>query len=167
MFNPFEPFKPLYIEGLAKAGQLYLVTQTFTRNPQHFDDVKKEQILVSEYDDLGIAKVHFKALKGDNYRSIIHLNKTEHAHKLLSMVQPDSKYQVWWNIVKKREEVERRMNTKYASHQRRWIAKNTNWYIPVDKVFTPSMQIIFGEVFLTLTYGSQTKQVKFDEVEKS
>lgn len=167
MFNPFEKFEPRFIHAFIKAGDVYLVSQTFIRakNPLLEDD--KIHILMTQYEDKQRAGIHLKAIKGDQYAAILDLNNEIHQDKLVSMLQPLSKYQVWSSLIKTREEVEKRMNLKFKPNIRRWIANNTTWRIGGDKEITPAIEIVFGEIFIRLKYAGQTRTVKFDEIEKS
>jgi hypothetical protein len=63
MFQPFIEFKPQYIGKLKELKKTYLVTQTYNRVYDHFDKEHKADILVTDYDDLGMAKGHLAALQ--------------------------------------------------------------------------------------------------------
>ena len=45
--------------------------------------------------------------------------------------------------------------------------KNTNWRISANEAIRPSLQVIYGELFIVLKRGSQTLRVKFEEIEKA
>ncbi len=53
--------------------KFYLVSQTYTRGFDHFTEEHKADILVTDYDDPGLAKIHFNAVPHDKYAAIIDL----------------------------------------------------------------------------------------------
>ena len=168
MFNPFERFQPTFINAFVKAGDPFLVSQTFNRGKNILEPEDENiHLLMTQYEDRQRAGIHLKALKGDQFAAILDLNNTVHAEKLLSMLQAGSKYTVWSSLVKKREDVEKRMNLKYKPNIRRWVASNTSWRIGGEKEINPAMEIIFGEIFIKIKYAGQTRSIKFDEIEKA
>ena len=83
------------------------------------------------------------------------------------MLNPDSGYRLYWAIVKSIDEVKRRMDLKYKNHIRRYIMKHTTWRIDASEAIRPSLQVIYGELFIILKRGNQTLRVKFDDIEKA
>ncbi len=166
MLQPFELFKPVYLERLIKMNKKYLVSQSYTRGIDHFSEAERINILVSDYDDLNYASVHYNAVKKDKYASIIHLDNPNHRNKLDEMLHGD-KYIVYWCIVKSTEELEKRLDLKYKDHIRRYIKKSTKWRIGSDETIKPKFEVVFGELFLTIRYSNEKIRVKFDEIEKS
>ena len=166
MFNPFLKFEPQYIARLLRMNKQYLVSQSYDRAIDHFSDDRKTNILLTDYDDIDYAKIHLGALR-DKYKSIIDLKNEKHKAKLISMLSEDSEYLVWWAVIKESKDVEARMNLKYASHIRRYIARETNWRIGSDETIKPQLECIFGELFLNLKRGAQKLKVKLEDIEKS
>ncbi|OIR07663.1 hypothetical protein GALL_103280 [mine drainage metagenome] len=166
MLQPFELFKPIYLERLIKMKKIYLVTQSYTRGIDHFTENEQINILVSDYDDLNYAKVHYNAVKSDKYASIIYLENPQHKNKFDEMIN-GVKYVVYWCIVKSTEELEKRLDLKYKDHIRRFIKKNTKWRIGSDEKINPKFEVVFGELFLIIKYSSERIRVKFEEIEKS
>jgi hypothetical protein len=166
MFQPFEKFRPEYIERLIRMNKIYLVSQSYDRAFDHFED-PKQNILFSDYDQLGLAQIHYSAVKNDKYASLINLTNPKHKSKVSEMLYDDSNYHVYWAIVKSIDEVKKRMNLKYTDNIRRYIQKNTTWRIGSDEVVKPSLQVVYGELFIILKRGNQTLRVKFDDIEKT
>ena len=166
MLQPFELFKIEYIDRLLNLNKRFLVSQTYTRVAGHFSDEQKISLLVSDYDDLGLAKVHVNAVKHDRYAAILDLKKLEHRKKLGEMLLENSKYRIFWCIVKSAKDLEARVNMRWKENMRRYIDKHTNWRIDRDTALRPSLQVTFGELFIILKYGSQTLRVKFEEIER-
>ncbi|MGN6438398.1 MAG: hypothetical protein ACTHMM_17780 [Agriterribacter sp.] len=167
MLQPFEHFKHIYLNKLIQLKKRYLVSQTYKRAKDHLSEEEKIDILLSDYSDLGQAKIHLNAVKTDRFHALLDLEKPEHLDKLKEMMQEGSKYRLFWAVVRSAKELEASINGRFKDHMRRYIAKNTTWRIKGDATIHPSIQISFGELFLVLKYGSQTLRVKFEEIERS
>ena len=83
------------------------------------------------------------------------------------MLHPDSEYRLFWAIVKSIDEVKKRLDLKYKDNIRRYIMKQTTWRIDASEAIRPSLQVIYGELFIILKRGNQTLRVKFDDIEKA
>lgn len=166
MLQPFELFKREYIPRLVSLKKTWLVSQSYPRGANQFEEEKKENILMSDYDDPGLAKVHLNAVKHDKYAAILDLQNSKHRSKLEEMLGEHSKYRIFWCIVKSAKELETSVNTRWKEHMRRYIEKHTNWRIDRNATLKPSLQVTFGELFIVLKHGSQTLRIKFDEIEK-
>ena len=166
MFQPFELFQPQFINRLIKMDRKYLVSQTYHRAFDHFEETKTD-ILLTDYDQLGLAQIHLSAVKHDKYASIIDLTNPKHKEKILQMFHAESGYRLYWAIVKSVDDVKKRMDLKYKDNIRRYIMKNTSWRISANEAIRPSLQVIYGELFIILKRGSQTLRVKFEEIEKA
>jgi hypothetical protein len=166
MFQPFERFRREYVDRLIRMDKIYIVSQSYDRAIDHFEE-PKENILFTDYDQLGLAQIHFSAIKNDRYASIINLKNPKHQLKVTQMLSDDSKYKVYWAIVKSIEEIKKRVDLKYNNNIRRYIQKNTSWRIGSDETIKPSLQVIYGELFIILKRGNQTLRIKFDEIEKA
>ena len=166
MLQPFEIFRLEYIPRLVNLKKTWLVSQSYPRGIDELQDEKKESILLSDYDDPGLAKVHLNAVKHHKYAAIIDLKIPKHRAKLEEMLGENSKYQVFWCIVRSARELETRVNARWKENMRRYIEKHTNWRIDRNATLKPSLQVTFGELFIVLKHGSQTLRIKFDEIEK-
>lgn len=167
MFQPFEVFKPLYIKKLITLKKVYVVTQSYTAGTHALKDENKTGILLTDYDDIGLANIHKAAVRTDKYASVINLNNQKHAAKLQEMLADDSPYQLYWSVVKDLESVKKRVDVKYKDHIRRYIQKNTTWRIGGDETIRPQLSVVFGELFIFLKRGAQELRVRFEEIEKS
>jgi hypothetical protein len=166
MFQPFEKFRREYIDRLIRMNKIYIVSQSYDRAFDHFED-SKQNILFTDYDQLGLAQIHYSAVKNDKYASLINLTNPKHKSKVSEMLYDDSNYRIYWAIVKSIDEVKKRMNLKYTDNIRRYIQKNTTWRIGSDETIRPSLQVVYGELFIILKRGNQTLRVKFDDIEKT
>jgi hypothetical protein len=166
MFQPFELFKIEYMNRLIRIDKTYLVSQTYDKAFNHFEETKTN-IILTDYDQPGLAQIHFSAVKHDKYASIIDLTNPKHKNKIIEMLQPDSEYRLYWAIVKSVDETIKRMNLKYKHNIRRYVMKHTTWRIDVSEEIKPNLQVIYGELFITLKRGNRTLRVKFDDIEKA
>ncbi len=166
MLQPFEEFKLIYIQKLRQLKKRYLVTQSYPRADVPTEN-QKTSILISDYDDLGQAKIHQNAIKHDKYNAIVDMENPVHFEKLKQMLDQDSRYQLFWAVVRSAKELQDRVNRKYKDHMRRYIKKNTNWNIDRDTTLYPSLIISFGELFIQLKHGNQNLRLKFEEIENS
>ena len=167
MFQPFELFKASFIQRLVKLNKVYIVTQSYEAGFCALDEVPKITLLVTDYDDIGLANIHKAAVKTDKYAAVIHLNNPAHLQKLESMLEADGSYKIYWSVVKDMGSIKKRIEVKYKDNIRRYIMKNTNWRIGGDEVIKPQLSVIFGELFVFLKRGAQELRIKFEEIEKA
>jgi hypothetical protein len=166
MLQPFEKFESSYISRLMDLNKVYLVTQSYSRGGSTRMGDGKTGLLLSDYDDLGLAKIHYKAVINDRFGAIIHLSKPAHRQKLTEMAVPGSPYEIYWAVVKSKIQLEQQVNKKYKDRMREYITRNTNWRLEKDSGIRPSVQLIFGELFIVIKHGKQVVRVKFEELEK-
>ena len=167
MLLPFEIMRIEYINQLIRLKKIYLVTQSYNMGEDPFGHSDKIGLIVSDYDDPGLAKIHLAAVKQDKYASIINLSSEIHLSKFTEMLQQELAYAVYWAIVKDAEQFKRKVDTHFSDHIRRYITKNTNWSIGGSAILKPQLQVIFGELFVILKYGSHELRIKFADVEKA
>ena len=146
MLLPFEIMRMEYINQLIRLNKIYLVTQSYNMGEDPFGHTDKIGLIVSDYDDPGLAKIHLAAVKQDKYASIINLSSEIHLAKITEMLQQDSAYAIYWAIVKDAEQLKRKVDTQFSDHIRRYITKNTNWSIGGSATLKPQLQVIFGEL---------------------
>ncbi|MES2778048.1 MAG: hypothetical protein V4722_27980 [Bacteroidota bacterium] len=167
MFQPFERLTHQYVERLIVLNKTYLVTQTYHRAISPGSAGGKIAIIVTDYEDLNMARGHLNAVRKDKFAAIVHLNNPEHVKTVDGMLQPGSKYEVYWAVVRSVAEVKKILNLKYKDHIRHYITKHTSWRIGSDKTITPNLETVFGELFLVMKYGGQVLRAKFGDIENS
>lgn len=166
MFNPFIPFRYEYFERFEKAGTHYYVTQTHERARDHFVNEAYTPILITEYEDKGLAMGHLRAVKADRFGALIDTKNPKHREKLVGMMSADSAYRLYWSVVEDKEKVATRLNQKYKDAIRRYLQTNTDWRIAADERIKPKLEVIFGELFITIKHGSKQLRIKFEEIER-
>jgi len=164
MLQPFGRFKAVYIPKLMEWGKYYLVSQTYTRYPDH-SEAPKESLLLTDYADANEAKTHLEALHKDKYAAILHLQHPPHQAKLMELLDAGSRFHVFWAVVKSVKELEEKINAVYKPNIKSFIEQNTNWRISRETTLHPSVELIFGELFIILKYDNQAIRVKFEDIE--
>ena len=167
MFQSFELFKLTFINRLIKLNKIYVVSQSYKAGLDPFDEQQTTALLLTDYDDIGLANIHKTAVKTDKFAAVINLNNPAHLQKLESMLQPESVYKIYWSVVHDIDSIKKRVDLKYKDNIRRYIMKNTTWRISGDETFRPQLSVIFGELFIFLKHGAQELRIKFEEIEKS
>jgi hypothetical protein len=168
--QPFEPFRSEYIDRLLKLNKKFLVTQTYNLSGDTFENGGDEKVslLVSEYEELSRAKTHCNTLKeNDRFAAVIHLELAGHRQKMLDLLQPESRFHLYFAAIKSKAELEKHLDQECRNNMRRWIDKHTTWRIYKDVAIRPSLQLIFGILYIQLKYAGQTVKIKFEELEKA
>lgn len=166
MVQPFVEFEKKFIPRLRDLKKIYVVAQSYARGADLFCEAKTP-LLVSAYDDRGLAEIHLKAIRDDRYACIINLCNRQHFDKLLGMLDAGSPYKIYWSVVKDASRLEKRLTATYADNIRRYIEKHTSWGIGGREKIQPSFEVTFGELFVRLKWKSQEQRIKFEEIEKS
>lgn len=155
------------MERLIPIKKVYLVSQSYKRGENPHEENPKTSLLFSDYDDPGLAKIHLNTLRGDKYAAIIDLTKSEHKQKLLEMLSPQSPYRLYWNMVRSREKVESDIDKNYRDNVRRFVSRRTDWQPSRDESVSTEVEVIFGEIMITLRYGKKRERITFEELEAS
>jgi len=165
--QPFEEFKPAYLPRLTQLGRRYLVSQTYFRAKNLADDPFSSRInlLLSDYEQPGEAKLHLNAVKKDRYAAIIDLGHPPHLEKIREMLMAGSGYRIYLAVVRNARELENHINRHYKDNMKQYVEKQTNWRISTDTIVKPSIQLSFGELFIILKHGNQHIRIKFEEIE--
>lgn len=167
MLQPFLRFRQLYLQRLLELEKFYLVSQSYSRGNDHLSDTPRTGLLMTDYDDIGLAKTHLNAIKHDKYAALLDLRRPAHKQKLQELIGVQSKYAVYWAVIKSAEELQLRVNRKYKDNMRRYVERRTDWHIGRETTLRPVIQLKFGEIYITLKFGNRRLQVKFEEIEKA
>ena len=167
LLQPFEEFKPSYIQRLIQLGRRYLVSQTYYRMKEMDSDPAGSRInlLFSDYVELGEARLHLNAVKKDRYAAIIDLKNPAHLNKIGEMLMEGSGYRMFFAVVRSAKELENLVNNRYKEKLKQYVEKQTNWRISRDAIVKPTIQLSFGEIFIILKHGNQHIRIKFEEIE--
>ncbi len=164
MIQPFQIFRKDYLGRLLKLNKIYLISQSYHRAR---NIPGKTDILLTDYDDIGLAKIHFAAIKEDKFAAILQLQNDAHMHKLDEMLEDESPYKLYWSVVDDKKKFKEKISKNYKEKIRRYILENTDWKVALHEVITPHVQVVFGELYVTLKRNAQEIRVRFDEIEKA
>jgi hypothetical protein len=165
-FLPFEKLTYALIHAFRKKGKRWLVSQTLDVNINDPELLSKILILTTHYDDKGMATVHHQAVMSDRYASIIDLEREVHMKQLDNILAHDSQYIVYSSLIRNRERVEKQATEMYKEKYWRYIQQHSKAGISSSKSLRPSLQLIFGELFVVLKYGAETLRTKLSDIEK-
>ena len=165
-FIPFEKLTHSLISSFRKKGKRWLVSQTLKLNISDPVLLSKTLILITHYEDKGLATVHHKAVLEDKYASVIDLEREIHRKQIDSILSQDSKYILFSALIRNRERVEKQATEMYKEKYWRFIQQHSQSGVSPTKSLRPSLQLIFGELFVVLKYGSETLRTKLSEIEK-
>ncbi len=166
MLQPFVLLKNYPLERFIKLGKRYFVTQSYPRANNPLAEKQNINILVSDYDDPGLAKIHFSAISHDKYAAIIDLKKEKHLQKIKEMLSSDSAYELYWAAVTDAAALKNKLKKKYANHIRKFIDEHTQWRISRQDEFRPQLEVRFGDIFVIFKKGSERIDVPLSEIEK-
>ena len=165
-FIPFERLSPQLIAAFRSKGKRWLVSQTLQLTVCDPALLSRVMLLMTHYDDKGLAFVHLKAVEEDRYASVIDLEREVHRKQLDSILWPDSKYVVFSALIRNRDRVEKQATELYKEKYWRFIQQHSKAGISPTKNLRPSLQLIFGELFVVLKYGAETLRTRLSEIEK-
>ena len=165
-FLPFEKLTHALIHAFRKKGKRWLVSQTLQLNISDPALLSKILILTTHYDDKGLASVHHQAVIDDKFASIIDLERDTHRRQLDNILSHDSQYIVFSSLIRNRERVEKLVTDMYKEKYWNYLRQHSKAGISPSKSLRPSLQLIFGELFVVLKYGAETLRTKLSDIEK-
>lgn len=165
-FNPFEKLTPAIVAAFREKGKRWLVSQTMDLTVSGATGEAKVFLLMSHYGDQGMATVHLKAVKEDRFASLIDLEREVHLKQLEKILEPGSRYVVFSSLIRSRERMEKMASDLYKEKYWRFIQQHAKSGINPNTSVRPSIQLIFGEVYIILKYGAETLRTKLSDIEK-
>lgn len=159
MFNPFVSFQEPMIDRLRELQQRYLVSQSW-------ETEGRQGLLLSDYSDAGLAKLHWKRLGHDRYRFLFDLEDERHREAIRALAGEHSSYQIFAAFIANPDLVERRLNRLYSAAIKRYVQARTDWRVGGRDGIYAKLQLIFGELFVNLQYRRQEIRLRLTELEK-
>jgi hypothetical protein len=102
----------------------------------------------------------------DKYASVIDLERDIHRKQLDDILTSESKYILFSSLIRNRERIEKQATELYKEKYWRYLQEHSKAGISPTKSLRPSLQLIFGELFVVLKYGAETLRTKLSEIEK-
>lgn len=164
MFQPFVLFKLEFIDRLIKLKRIYLVSQLYDFTNYNVGADIKTNILLSDYDDLGLAKGHARTLLHDKYAAVIDLSNRSHIFKLNQMLLPSSDYCVYWSSLYNRQDLKRKIDTQYSPAIDYYLKHYTEWKEQGDQKIYKDLKVINGELYVTVKCKTQSLEIKFKNI---
>lgn len=168
--RPFQPYPKLeekYLPEFLKKGKKYFVSLSYPPGEVRRFEKEKTPLVFTLYGSLVDANVHFDAVRKDKYAAVIDLEKPAHLEKVKSMLQQDSKFDVYISMVWKNAETAAYIKKQYSTNVVRYVSKSTSWRIPRVEEVQFELKIIFGEPFLEIKWRNNTLQVRFEYIENA
>ncbi len=164
MFQPFVKFEQQHLDRLIFLQNNYLVSQIYHR-VDHLMDQGLTFLLFTDYKDLGLANIHYKAVRHDKYACIIDLSNDAHLYKIKEMMHGNL-YAIYWSVVPNAAALRKRLNASYKSKIQKYLLRKTSWLVTRDEPVNTQLEVIFGELFLHLRWRRERLRIKFAEIEK-
>ena len=77
-----------------------------------------------------------------------------------------SPYDLYWAVVNDTGKLKKTADKLYKDKIRSYILKKTTWRISADESIKTQLQVVFGEIYITIKRGTQELRIKFEEIEK-
>ena len=162
MHNPFSLYSERLLNALLNAGHKYFVRQTYKRGLDHFDEQQKGAFLISHYNELNKATIHYEALVKDGNRFLYDIEKPEHIEKLrIASKQPEG-YKIYSPLLTQEWTPSNDMRQKI----RRYIDYKLKWRPSREETVATNLFIEFGELFITLKLRSYNEKVPLSDIER-
>jgi hypothetical protein len=162
MFNPFYPFNTALLDAFVKQGKTFFVRQTFERGIPPMDDSIKGAYLISHYDNLKDAQVHYDALSRNPNRFLYDWNSDEHQAKLKIAAGSPAGYKVYSSVFQK--DWERHITDRMKKGIRLYVA-GLGWQPSRAEGLSTDFYQTFGELYIKLKCKGREVKVKFEEIE--
>lgn len=162
-FNPLAILTPEVLQGLAEAGNRYFVRQHYPRGHNGSANLRGSFVF-SHYDQYFGAKEHLDVLAQDPYRKLYDWHHEADRRRLLLAASQPPGFRVYANLFA--EQWQRQLTPLLKDRIRRYVA-GLGWNVPGSEAIEPRFFPHFGEVFVSLQYGSREVRVNFEEIEKT
>ena len=170
MFNPLLKFDPRLIPRLRGLKYRYLISQSYPRGRQPHESEERVPLLMTQYEDRGLALTHLDALqKGikDRFAALLDLEHEPHLKRLLAILQPDSKYNVFIHFIENQAKMDQLAKELFKQHLADYIAQHTTWKLNRNTKLLPKLQLIFGRWFVEVRFGGQSRTIPLEDIENT
>jgi hypothetical protein len=163
MHNPLVLFDAKILEALRRAGHTHFVRQTYKRGIDHTDTNQKGAYLISHYRDESHAAIHYEALAHDPARFFYDLSIPEHLAKLeVATTQPRG-YAIYSALL---ADQKWRPAADMKGKIKRYIATRLGWNPKGSDTVNTDLFFQFGELFITLKWGSHESKIPLSDLER-
>jgi hypothetical protein len=163
MFNPFAPFDPHFLNAFRQKGVKAFVKQTYDRGRNMYDNDPQPAFLLIHFTDLANAQKHFDVIKTDHNRQIYNLDDPLHWQELVNMLNRPAGKRFFTNLTIRN--VNQRAKQLLDRRIRDYLRQRTNWRPGRNEQVNFSLDFIFGEIYVELSYGPKRIKIKLEELE--
>jgi hypothetical protein len=163
MHNPLVLFDKRILAAFKAAGHTHFVRQSYPRGIDHSNDQLKGSYLVSHYREEAEAQIHYDALAHDPARFLYDLSNPEHENKLIAAAGQPPGYCIFTALVHDKKWIPpfdlKGKIKRYIDMRLKWQPKGS------DRVNT-DLFFQFGELFITLKWGSHEAKIPLADIER-
>lgn len=162
MFNPFAAFDPRYLPEFKKKGVKVFIMQRYDRGRNLLESPPRPAYLLSHFDRLDVANQHFDALKHDDTRNMFILDDMAQYEELQNRVQQKEAIYYTRLVVKDANLKAQKILDKKI---RAYIDNKTSWRPSRYDELGFELDVIFGQIYVILTFKGRDIQIKLEELE--
>jgi len=163
MHNPLALFDAKLLNALLQAGHSHFVRQTFPRGIDHTDTDQKGAYLITQYREEAKAQIHYDALARDPARFIYDVTKPEHLEKLRTASTQPKGYRIYSALLAEKKWIPPH---DMKSKIKRYISMRLNWQPKGSDTVNTDLFFQFGELFITLKWGSHEAKFPLSDIER-
>lgn len=161
MHNPFVLYSEKLLTALLKAGHQYFVRQQYTRGLPEGDAVTKGSFLITHYNQLNKARIHFEALPNNGNRFLYFATNSDHLQRLTRAAVQPSGYRIYAPLLMEEWQPPAGLHEKI----RRYINSNLPWKPRASDNVRTNLFVEFGDLFLTLSLRGYQEKVPLLDIE--
>ena len=166
LYNPLERFVGQMIPGFLEMKRVFLVAQSYPRGRNPLEDKPQPSLLLCDYASPGAAQAHLGGIRHDEWAALIQLESRVHREKLEEMAAPGSGYLLYAAFVRDAKKVNLYYNRHLAEAIREYIRRETSWQPGRGEILRPNLELVFGELFVRLSFQGQVLKERLEEFEK-
>ena len=163
MHNPLVLFDQRILAALLKAGYTHFVRQSYTRGIDHTNQNQKGAYLITHYREEAKAQIHFDALGREKGRFLYSLSDPDHMDKLTKAADQPDGYIIYAALLRdKKWQAPSDMKGKI----KRYISLRLDWKPKGSETVNTNLFFQFGELFITLKWGSHEVKIPLSDLER-
>ncbi|TDX02080.1 hypothetical protein [Dinghuibacter silviterrae] len=162
MLNPFTRLDARLLQRLLETHHYWFVRQSYPRGKDPFQEGLKAALLLTHYDNINQAQIHFQAIATDPYAFLYETPKPEHLARLHTAAGGVRGYPVFVPILRVPWDP-----GPGVEHQiRRYVSQKLTWDPRRGDEIRSNLFVQFGEIFITLRYHAHEIKIPFADIER-
>jgi hypothetical protein len=163
MHNPLVLFDQRTLTALKEAGHLYFVRQSYPRGIDHTNENQKGAYLITHYREEAKAQIHFDALGRDKGRFLYDLSNADHLQKLTKAAEQPEGYRIFAALLREKKW---QPGNDMKGKIKRYISTKLDWKPKGSDTVNTNLFFQFGELFITLKWGSHKAKIPLSDLER-